>query len=127
VVYKLAEQETPQGSVGRLKCSAGKKTYPHPKQVYRHRAEDGTLCGDLVAWEKEGATGEPLLVPVLRAGRLTGPLPSLGQARGRCAGQRSLLPHRLLELEPCEPYPVQVSEELEREAGRLAPPRGALT
>src|SRR5262249_20436849 len=34
-VYKLVEQEAPQGLVGRMKMSAEKKTYPFAKQIYR--------------------------------------------------------------------------------------------
>jgi nicotinate phosphoribosyltransferase len=119
-VYKLVEQQTARGTVGRVKRSAGKKTYPYAKQVYRRRAGDGTFGGDRVVAETEREEGEPLLAPVLRQGRLVAPLPSLEEGRARCREQLARLPGRLLELEACEPYPVEVSAWLEAEARRLA-------
>jgi nicotinate phosphoribosyltransferase len=113
-VYKLVEQETAQGAVGRFKLSPGKQTYPFAKQVYRQTSPDGAFRGDLVVRAGEQASGVPLLVPVLQRGRLVAPLPALEECRSRYLEQRSRLPRELLELEPCaEGYPVRVSEELE--------------
>jgi len=119
-VYKLVEQETPQGIVGRFKLSKDKHTYPFAKQVYRESAADGTFPGDVIARATTPSSGEPLLVPVLRAGQLVAPLPALDECRRRCAEQLHRLPPPLLGLEPSEPYPVCVSEELKAEARRLA-------
>ncbi|HEY7327217.1 MAG TPA: nicotinate phosphoribosyltransferase, partial [Gemmataceae bacterium] len=47
-VYKLVEQETPQGTFGRFKLSSGKKNYPYPKQVYRQHDSTGTFRGDRI-------------------------------------------------------------------------------
>lgn len=114
-VYKLVEQETAQGVIGRLKRSEGKATYPYAKQVYR-QIVDGTMVGDLVVREGERAPGEPLLVPVLAGGRPVKPLPALEENRARWAEQSRRLPKELLALELAVPYPVQVSTELERAA-----------
>jgi nicotinate phosphoribosyltransferase len=116
-VYKLVEQETPQGPVGRFKLSKGKATYPYAKQVFREAA-GGTFCGDLVARATERHPGEPLLVPVLQRGELAGPLPALEEARRRFLAQRDRLPADLLRLEGAAAYPVRVSAELEEAVRR---------
>jgi nicotinate phosphoribosyltransferase len=123
VVYKLVEQETPQGTFGRFKLSSGKKTYPYPKQVYRRQDASGTFCGDRIVKATSPEQGEPLLAPVLRQGTLVAALPSLEESRHRCTEQLSRLPKELLDLEPCPPYPVQVSEELEAELCRADFPK----
>jgi nicotinate phosphoribosyltransferase len=123
VVYKLVEQETPQGSFGRFKLSSGKKTYPYPKQVYRQRDTLEMFCEDRIVNATSPEQGEPLLVPVLREGEPSGALPSLEESRRRCAQQLSCLPKELLGLEPCQSYPVRVSEELEAELSKVPPSR----
>jgi nicotinate phosphoribosyltransferase len=112
-VYKLVEQQTPRGSVGRVKLSSGKKTYPHPKQVFRQSGPDGAFRGDVVARDTERQEGEPLLVPVLRQGELVAALPTLEECRTHCRRQLDRLPRELLSLEPAEAYSVRFSEELE--------------
>ena len=119
-VYKLVEQQTPAGSLGRFKLSPEKKTCPYPKQVYRGCDARGTFRGDRIVKAMSREDGEPLLVPVLRQGELTEPLPPLEECRRHCAEQLGQLPEELLALEPCQTYPVQVSEELETELSRLA-------
>lgn len=119
-VYKLVEQQTPTGVHGRFKLSSGKKTYPYAKQVYRRGDAGGTFRGDRIVKALAREEGEPLLVPVLQRGELTGPLPPLEECRRHCAAQLSRLPEELRALEPCQTYPVEVSEELEAELLRLA-------
>jgi nicotinate phosphoribosyltransferase len=118
MVYKLVEQETPAGTFGRFKLSLGKKSYPYPKQVYRQRDANGTFRGDRIVKATSREEGEPLLVPVLHHGEPTQALPPVEEIRRRCAEQLSRLPPELLALEPCQTYPVQVSEELEAELSR---------
>lgn len=120
VVYKLVEQQTPQGRVGRLKRSTGKMTYPYAKQVYRSQGRDGHFVGDRIVAAEEREEGEPLLKLVLRQGHLVETLPSLEQIRSRWMDQRGRLPVELLDLGPCAPYPVAVSAWLEEEAARLS-------
>ncbi len=119
-VYKLVEQETPKGTAGRFKLSTKKKTYPYAKQVFRRSSGDGLFSGDIIARETEKVAGEPLLQPVMMAGKLVKPLPSLEQCRNRFAEQVRRLPAELLGLERCLPYPVRVSDYLEAEVGRLS-------
>ncbi|MGH7225466.1 MAG: nicotinate phosphoribosyltransferase, partial [Gemmataceae bacterium] len=124
VVYKMVEQQTPQGTLGRFKRSSGKKNYPYRKQVFRRRDACGTFRGDRIVRASDGRDtyrteeGEALLIPVLQRGEPAEALPSLEESRRRCAEQLSHLPPELLALEPCQPYPVQVSAELEAELRR---------
>jgi nicotinate phosphoribosyltransferase len=119
-VYKLVEQETAGGAVGRYKMSKDKKSYPFAKQVYRKTTADGTFSGDVIARATEKSAGEPLLVPILKEGQLIRPLPSVDESRQRFLDQRSRLPKDLLALERTAPYPVAVSAELEEALRRLA-------
>lgn len=122
-VYKLVEQETPEGTVGRLKLSAEKKTYPFAKQVFRQSGPDvlsQEFREDVVGRATERQPGEPLLIEVLRGGEPVRPLPSLEEGRTRCREQLARLPRPLRDLGPCEPYPVRVSDELEEAARRLS-------
>jgi nicotinate phosphoribosyltransferase len=124
MVYKLVEQDTSHGPMGRVKLSEGKKSYPLAKQVYRRLGVEGVFCGDLVAREGEPCDGEPLLAPVLRQGRLARPLPSVQDVRAHCRRQIDRLPHELLDLESAAAYPVRMSEGLEAALRSLSAPTG---
>lgn len=122
VVYKLVEQQTPNGTFGRFKLAPGKKNYPYPKQIYRRQDTGGMFQSDRVVRASDkpdtcptGEEGEALLVPVLHRGEPVHALPSLEESRRRCAEQRSRLRKELLSLDMCHTYPVEISEELEAE------------
>lgn len=115
VVYKLVALD----GRGRIKLSAGKKTYPLAKQVWRRRDGQGRFAGDHVTRADESADGEPLLRPVLIGGELVAPWPSLRQARDHCRAQREALPQRLRDLDAEPSYPITYSDRLEDEARRL--------
>ena len=115
MVYKLVELE----GKGKFKLSPGKKTYPMAKQVFRKRDRQGRFFGDHVTRADETAEGEPLLVPILRAGRLVSALPSLESIRRRCREQIAALPERLLGLDAQPDYPITYSDILEADAKRL--------
>ena len=117
MVYKLVELE----GQGKFKLSPGKKTYPMAKQVFRRRDRSDRFCGDHVTRADETAEGEPLLVPILQAGRLVAALPSLETIRNHCRQQLAALPERLLALDAMPDYPITYSEALENEARRLFP------
>jgi nicotinate phosphoribosyltransferase len=114
-VYKLVELD----GQGRFKLSPGKRTYPMAKQVFRRRDSGGFFQSDHVTRADETAAGEPLLVPVLRSGRLVGPLPSLNSIRARCQEQIAGLPERLSQLDAAPDYLITYSELLEDDARRL--------
>jgi nicotinate phosphoribosyltransferase len=118
-VYELVEQETPTGTVGRFKLSAEKKTYPYAKQVFRQFSDDGHFRGDVIGRESERIPGTPLLEPVLLAGRVIEPRPTLEQCRGRCAEEIRHLSPELLDLDRSSAYAVRMSDHLEAEGQRL--------
>src|SRR5439155_21836550 len=68
MVYKLVALD----GAGRVKLSPGKRTYPLAKQVFRSRDERGKFLGDRVTRRDEAADGEPLLLPVVTAGKSAG-------------------------------------------------------
>jgi nicotinate phosphoribosyltransferase len=115
MVYKLVEVD----GVGRIKKSAGKKTYPLAKQVYRVRGSDGRFLVDRVTKADESADGEALLVPILKGGQLAQPLPRLDAIRDHCRTQREALPDRLRGVDAEPSYPLEYSDALEAEAVRL--------
>jgi nicotinate phosphoribosyltransferase len=98
-VYKLQEY----AGRPRRKRSAGKATWPGRKQVYRHYGADGRFARDVVTLESDPQPGEPLLRPVMRAGRRL-PQPGLHEARKHCLAQLARLPGK--------DYPVEISAAL---------------
>ena len=96
----------------RRKRSEGKATWPGAKQVWRSY-ENGRMAGDRLGLAEERQEGAPLLVPVMRGGRRIGPLPTLVEARERCARELAALPDPLRGPEPADPpYPVEPTEAL---------------
>jgi len=75
--------------------------------------------GDVVMRSDETAEGEPLLVPIVRAGRLVNELPALKTIRARCADQLASLPDNLKNLDATSRYPISYSNLLEADAHRL--------
>jgi nicotinate phosphoribosyltransferase len=107
--YKLVEY------AGRptLKSSPGKVSLPGRKQILRQSGKD------VIALQDEQEPGEPLLRKVMAAGRRLEPPAQLHQARLYRAAQLQALPSRLLELDPVEPYPVELSPKLRALQERL--------
>ena len=103
----------------RRKRSPGKATWPGIKQVYRTRDAGGTLADDQVALESEHVDGEPLLVPVMRDGRLLGPAPTLGASRAHCARELGALPPALRPPDARAGYSVRITPALEALARAL--------
>ncbi len=115
MVYKLVELD---GS-GRIKRSAGKKTYPLAKQVHRFRDVEGRFAFDRVTRADEVAGGEPLLAPVVLGGKLVGELPRLGLIRDHCRRQLADRPDSLRGVAAGPAYRLEYSDALEAEAARL--------
>jgi len=101
------------------KRSVGKATLPGCKQVHRRLDREGRFAHDSLHLESEPGDGEPLLVPTMRAGTLTGPLPTLAEARERAQRQLAGLPDALRALTPAPPYPVAVSTGIQELIGTL--------
>lgn len=116
VVYKMSEAVRSGRTMPTLKLSAHKQTYPGRKQVYRIERR-GRSVEDILALEGESVPGRPLLVPVLRKGRLVRRLPPLPASRRYAAVERAKLPAQLRELDGSATYPVRISPGLERLTG----------
>ncbi|WP_406696546.1 nicotinate phosphoribosyltransferase [Singulisphaera sp. Ch08] len=117
IVYKLVELN----GEGKIKWSPGKKTYPMTKQVYRFHDASGRISCDRVTKADEESAGEPLLVPIVRSGKLVSPLPRLDAIRDYCRLQIASLPDILRGHDAQAVYPLAYSFALEAEAERLVP------
>ena len=120
-VYKLVEIEGAAGMRAVMKKSAGKRTQPGVKQVWRF-LDGGVARGDRIGLAGEGMPdhAKALLEPVMRGGvRTSAPLP-LEAARRDCASGIASLPAALRGLDAAPPYPVEISPGLARliEPGR---------
>jgi nicotinate phosphoribosyltransferase len=113
--YKLQEY----AGLARRKRSEGKASWPGRKQVYRRSGADGTFTGDLLTLESNGAEGEPLIRPVMRAGNRVAPEEGLEEIRNRFAAQLRTLPSGVKALREPDPYPVEVSAALRRLAAEV--------
>ena len=106
--YKLQEY----AGQAKRKLSEGKATWPGRKQVWRAYDTDGRMRGDILSLETDKQKGEPLVVPMMRAGQRIAPSPTLAQIRERAAADLARLPERLRKLEPEATYPVKVADAL---------------
>jgi nicotinate phosphoribosyltransferase len=93
----------------RRKRSEGKATWPGRKQIFRTRDAGGTMRGDVLTLEGDPQVGEPLLATVMQGGRRLRAAPDLAAIRAHARAELAALPEPLRGLEPCPPYPVQVS------------------
>jgi len=121
--YKLQEY----AGKPRRKRSEGKQTWPGRKQVYRSFDADGRMASDVVTLEMDVQTGEPLLVPVMRAGRRLTPAPTVADIRSHAAASLARLPEPLRRLQEPYDYPVEISavlHELARQVDRDSHPPG---
>jgi nicotinate phosphoribosyltransferase len=103
----------------RRKLSAGKATWPGPKQVWRHYAPDGRMASDILSTADDLQPGEPLLVPVMRGGRRLAEARPLGDIRRRAASELDRLPEASRHLTPGAPYEVEVADRLSKLAAEF--------
>ena len=115
--YKLATY----AGQGRMKLSASKRTWPGRKQVFR-QVEAGVAVRDVLGMVDEALDGRPLLEAVMAHGqRIRETPPSLAESRRHAARSLAELPERVRGLRLAEPpYPVAVSDKLDRAANELA-------
>lgn len=115
--YKLQEY----AGKARRKRSEGKATWPGRKQVYRrYNSADGSLAGDIVALaENDSHDGEPLIMPVMQAGRRINESTPLDEIRRRTLENYARLPKPMTTLEVVPAYPVEISASLQALARRL--------
>jgi len=115
-IYKIVETHRNGELRFRVKTSEGKRTLPGAKQVYRTYAPNGEIAEDILALADESPMppGEPLLVEVIKGGRLVYDLPRLSEIRQRAAKNVSRLPVEFRELSDSQPSPVVLSQRLQR-------------
>ncbi|TLG79197.1 nicotinate phosphoribosyltransferase [Methylocystis sp. B8] len=107
IAYKLTEY----AGEGRMKLSAGKRSLPGRKQVFRE-FRDGVAVGDVIARHSETLAGVPLLQPVMLSGRRVAASPDLQKIRAYAKEQIAVLPPKLLSLSSHQRYEVAISDEL---------------
>jgi len=112
--YKLQEY----AGLARRKRSEGKATWPGRKQVFRSFDGEGRMAGDVVTLETDPQPGEPLLVPVMRAGRRLEAAPALHDIRRHAAESLARLPQALRRLEAFD-YPVEIAPALHELAAQV--------
>jgi nicotinate phosphoribosyltransferase len=100
------------------KRSEGKATWPGRKQVFRRYGRDGTIVEDVLTLADERPDGEPLLRPLMHAGRLVAGPASLEEARARAASQIATLPAAARALDGSYPVPVRIADALVALAAR---------
>jgi nicotinate phosphoribosyltransferase len=111
IAYKLTEY----AGRGRMKLSAGKRSLPGRKQVFRE-FRDGVAVRDIIARHGETLPGVPLLEPFMRSGRrLATQSIDLRDIRAYAKAQLAALPPHLRKLHAQEPrYEVAISDALAR-------------
>jgi len=105
--YKLQEY----AGVPKRKLSPGKATWPGRKQVWRRDGSDGRMAGDVLSLEDDSVEGEPLLRPVMRAGRRITPRLALAEIRTHAGRELARLPRPPAS---GQAYPVRIGEALQR-------------
>jgi nicotinate phosphoribosyltransferase len=112
-VYKLVEIERDDAMAPVLKLSAGKRTMPGSKQVWR-LLQNGRTAGDVLALASEPSPGgRPLLSQVMRGGERLHPSPGIEEVRRHAADALRELPDGLRRLQHWDAYPVRPSEALQ--------------
>jgi nicotinate phosphoribosyltransferase len=114
-IYKIVATKRKGKLSYRVKTSDDKRTIPGIKQVYRAYSETGEIKEDIMALEGEvpPAGAEPLLMKILRHGRLVYRLPKIGEIRQRTANETARLPSKRKDLRTSEQPPVKLSRNLE--------------
>jgi nicotinate phosphoribosyltransferase len=108
-VYKLVELRREQETIYTAKFSDDKSTVPGAKQVYRYPTRDVVALYSECNGESQG---EPLLRPIIAAGKLVEPLPPIQKIQQRSQAAIAALPKRLHALDEADPYPVEISPRL---------------
>src|SRR5215475_5447744 len=108
----------------RRKLSEGKVTWPGSKQVWRSYGADQRMRGDIVSLATDSQPGEPLIVPIMQAGKRIAPAPTLAHIREHAARELARLPAPLQGLESGTEYPVQISKALATLAAQMDLKRG---
>ena len=110
-VYKLAELRDNGNIRYCAKFSPGKESYPGRKQVFR-TCKNKIMAKDIIGLEDE-QLGEPLLIEVIKNGKLGYKLPNLNQIKEHIQSQIRILPKELLDINKQHKYKVETSRKLQ--------------
>jgi nicotinate phosphoribosyltransferase len=113
-IYKLVETRRNGELSLRVKTSEEKRTLPGAKQVYRRYTSNGQISEDILTLADEIPSGEPLLVEILKGGKLVYGLPRLVDIREGAMKNVSRLPAAFKNLNNSQPSPVVLSQRLRR-------------
>ena len=115
-IYKLVAIKHRGHTMLRAKTSAGKRTIPGTKQVYRRYDRQGRIIRDVIALANETPPPrtKPLLIEVMRDGQLTITLPSLDRIREVRKNELESLPQKYRRLRGSVHPPVHFSRLLEQ-------------
>lgn len=103
-----------------MKRSAGKRSLPGVKQVYREEGDGGSVADTIALADESGVPGRPLLAQVMASGERLSPAESLAALRERRAEAVARLPEAARNLEaPADVYPVRLSGGLTNLVRRL--------
>jgi nicotinate phosphoribosyltransferase len=120
-VYKLVEIERDGGRRSVMKHSAGKRTRPGVKQVWRVSDPTGVVRDVVTLVDETGPVdGVPLLTQVMRAGARGRPRRAVGEIRASCRDQVFALPEGVRRRRGATPFPVIPSTGLVRLEATLA-------
>lgn len=96
------------------KKSEGKATWPGRKQVFRHYDQQGRIAYDVLTLIDDHQNGQPLLQPVMDAGKRHTALPSLTESRDYVSQQLLQLPDPLRQLQEGATVDVKIAPALEQ-------------
>jgi len=113
-VYKLVECRRGRHVEPKVKRSTGKATYPGKKQVFRRVSARGRYTRDTLGLVNERLSGQPLLKPFMRRGRLCRRLPDMQTIQRHATAELARLPLRYKRPRNPDTYPVRKSARLER-------------
>src|SRR3990167_7772408 len=112
-IYKLVERELNGETIPMMKFSEDKLTYPCKKQVYRAADKNGNFMGDVIGLEGETIPGIPLLIPVIKEGKIYCDLPTIHEIQGAATDNLARLTEPFKRLKDAKTYPVVKSKGLE--------------
>jgi nicotinate phosphoribosyltransferase len=113
--YKLQEY----AGKPRMKLSESKVSWPGIRQVFRQTdPKNGAFISDTIGLATDVQPGTPLLVPVMRGGKLLRRPTPLMRSRERVTEQLSNVPASLRSLHP-KSFPVTISKSLQELADRV--------
>jgi nicotinate phosphoribosyltransferase len=120
-IYKLVSLDRDGETIYRVKTSAGKRTIPGTKQIYRTYSKSGEIQEDLLSLEDEEAphNSEPLLIHVMKRGKRVSEPTEISKSQERARSQVASLPARYKVLDGSQNPPVKLSPRLQQLANSL--------